>query len=313
MDLNLSFAGLDFFSIFVAKFERGMKSTINLLRVGIGFLLFAASSLKSEAVVVGEIRFNNESTDTLKITEILTSPSITNLTDEGERTVAIAEMLLGTPYAGGGLEGDSELLTIRFDSLDCTTFVETVLALEMTLEERRSSWHDFAYNLERLRYRSGTLNGYSSRLHYISDWIIDNSHRGNLQEVTERVGKSASQIKTLDFMSRNREKYPALADDSEFERMKGFEMGYRSHRFSYIKGVDLKSAEIRDGDVIAITTKTPGLDVQHVGIAKLVDGVVHLIHASSSAGKVIVDKLPLSEYLRRNRSATGVRVVRLKH
>lgn len=286
---------------------------INLLRAGVGVVLLATSAMNAEAVVVGEIRFNNEATDTLRITEILTSPSVTDVADDGARTVAIAEMFLGTPYVGGGIEDAPEMLTIRFDSLDCTTFVETVLALEMTLEERRSSWHDFAYNLERLRYRSGSLNGYASRLHYVSDWIIDNSHRGNLQEVTERIGKSTSQIKTLDFMSRNRDKYPALADDNEFERMKGFEMGYRSHRYSYIKGVDIKNADIKDGDIIAIATKTPGLDVQHVGIAKLEDGVVHLIHASSAAGKVVVDKLPLTEYLRRNRSATGVRVIRLKH
>lgn len=286
---------------------------INLLRAGVGVVLLATSAMSAEAVVVGEIRFNNEATDTLRITEILTSPSVTDVADDGARTVAIAEMFLGTPYVGGGIEDAPEMLTIRFDSLDCTTFVETVLALEMTLEERRSSWHDFAYNLERLRYRSGSLNGYASRLHYVSDWIIDNSHRGNLQEVTERIGKSTSQIKTLDFMSRNRDKYPALADDNEFERMKGFEMGYRSHRYSYIKGVDIKNADIKDGDIIAIATKTPGLDVQHVGIAKLEGGVVHLIHASSSAGKVVVDKLPLTEYLRRNRSATGVRVIRLKH
>lgn len=286
---------------------------INLLRAGVGVVLLSASALSAGTVVVGEIRFNNEASDTVKITEILTLPAVTSIADEGTRTVAIAELLLGTPYVGGGIEGEPEMLTIRFDSLDCTTFVETVLALEMTLEERRSSWHDFAYNLERLRYRGGTLNGYASRLHYLSDWIIDNSHRGSVQEVTERIGKSTSQIKTLDFMSRNRDKYPALVDDNEFERMKGFEMGYRSHRYSYIKGVDIKNAEIKDGDIIAITTKTPGLDVQHVGIAKLKDGVVYLIHASSSAGKVVVDTLPLAEYLRRNRSAMGIRVVRLKH
>lgn len=309
----MGLAGWDFFSIFVAKFESGMKSIINVLHAGVGVALLAAAPLSAEAVVVGEIRFNDEASDTMKITEILTSPSVTGVTDEGERTVAIAELLLGTPYVGGGIEGEPEMLTIRFDSLDCTTFVETVLALEMTLEERRSSWHDFAYNLERLRYRGGSLNGYASRLHYLSDWIIDNSHRGNLQEVTERIGKSMSQIKTLDFMSRNRDKYPALADGNEFERMKGFEMGYRSHRYSYIKGVDIKNADIKDGDIIAITTKTPGLDVQHVGIAKLKDGGVYLIHASSAEGKVVVDTLPLAEYLRRNRSATGVRVVRLKH
>ncbi len=67
---------------------------------------------------------------------------------------------------------------------------------------------------------------------------------------------------------------------------------------------------LRDGDIIAFTTKTEGLDVSHVGIIIVDKGIVRLLHASSKAGKVTIDPLPLAEYLRKNRNITGGRVIR---
>ena len=61
---------------------------------------------------------------------------------------------------------------------------------------------------------------------------------------------------------------------------------------------------------MALTTNIKDLDVTHVGIIKMVDGVPHLMHASSKQGKVIVDDLSLSDYLKRNRTQ-GIRVFRL--
>lgn len=265
-------------------------------------------------VAPGEVRFRHEETDTTIITKLLVDTYAEGRSvPTAKRIVSIAEKLVGTPYAAGTIEGTPEQLTVDMDEMDCTTFVENVLAMAMTLDERRTSWHDFIYNLERLRYRNGRVDGYGSRLHYISDWAIDNNHRGIIQEVTDRLGPGVGyQVKTLDFISSNRDKYPALEDDSEFEKLKNAEIGYRSHRYPYIKTMNIKNAELRDGDIVAITTKTPGLDVQHMGVVKLHDGVAHLVHASSKAGKVVVDDLPLAEYVRRNRTATGIRVFRLK-
>jgi hypothetical protein len=70
-------------------------------------------------------------------------------------------------------------------------------------------------------------------------------------------------------------------------------------------------SELKEGDVVLITTKTPGLDVQHMGILIMENGQPYLMHASSAAGAVIIDKTPLTDYLRRNRTATGIRVLRL--
>lgn len=282
-------------------------------------LLLSLSAITASAIVpLNEVRFHNEASDTTVISRMLVDAqaALPNARTEA-RVMYFAERFIDTPYAAGTLESadGKEYLTVNLDSMDCTTYVETVLALAYTLGEERNSWRDFLYNLERMRYRGGNMRGYASRLHYSSDWVVDNVHRGNLKEVTGSLVGNDSQVKTLEFMTRNRDLYPALASDEEYERQLDVERGYRSHRYPYIKSTKVMAKdlvdELTDGDVLLLTTKTPGLDVQHVGFMVKVDGTPHLLHASSVGGKVMIDKLPLSEYLRRNRNISGIRVIRL--
>lgn len=268
----------------------------------------------ANAVNPGEIRWGDEKNDTTRITNILVDASNKDFRTPNEAISFIGKKFIDTPYATSTLEGDTEQLTVNLDKMDCTTFMETVTAMAITVSEKRNSWQDFLYNLENIRYRQGRVDGYASRLHYISDWIVDNTHRGNITEVTDRLQGASHQIKTLDFMSAHRDSYPALSDSVQYERIKAVEVGYRSHRFPYIKSSVLmgKGATniLRDGDIIAFTTKTEGLDVSHVGIIIVDKGIVRLLHASSKAGKVTIDPLPLAEYLRKNRNITGGRVIR---
>lgn len=268
------------------------------------------------AATPGAVRWHNESADTTRINNILTEASAA-MGDGSLNSLmlAVGEKFIGTPYEGGTLEGTPETLTVNLDGMDCTTFVETVAALAMTINEHRNSWQDFLYNLEQLRYRQGRIDGYGSRLHYISDWIVDNTHRGYLREVTDRIPGAAYQIKTLDYMSTHRDAYPAMSDDAVYDKVKNCEVGYRSHRYPYIKSADLMSKKaatwMKDGDVIAFTTKTQGLDISHVGIVVIIDGTPRLLHASSKEGKVTIDPLPLAEYMRKNRNLTGARFIRI--
>lgn len=273
-------------------------------------LLFLFMCAHAHNAAAQEINFHNEASDTTRITKILIDEC--NHPDRGN-AARLARLFIDTPYIGGTLEGDSiETLRVNIDEFDCTTFVETVAALAITAGERRQSWHDFAYNLRRLRYRNGETDGYASRLHYISDWIVDNTHKGIITDVTARIANPASQIKSLDFMTSNRDKYPALKDSATFEQMKKAEMGYRSHKIPYIKTIGIKEANLKTGDIVAITTDIKNLDVTHIGIVVFRDGKPHLLHASSKAGKVLIDPLPLENYVRRNKHNTGIRVIRMK-
>lgn len=263
-----------------------------------------------------EVRWHNEAADTTTITRILVKATDLCASNPNQLVEFIGREFIGTPYKAGTLEGSPEALTVNLEEMDCTTFVETVVALALTVENHRCSWIDFLDMLETIRYRNGYADGYASRLHYISDWVITNTHRGYIKDVTDRIPQSDVQIKTLDFMSRNRSKYPALSDSATFEGIKNMEVGYRSHRFPYIKSARLSSKPIinalKGGDIVALTTKTNGLDVSHVGILVIEKDGPHLLHASSKEGKVVIDKLPLTEYMRKAHQLTGIRVLRLQ-
>lgn len=278
-------------------------------------LLMLAASLSGFAASNMEINFHNEGSDTTRINEILIDVAAKKFDNPEARTAYIGRKFLGTPYVAHTLEGESEVLTVNLDELDCTTFVETVMAMSYTAGENRSSWQDFTYNLERIRYRNGEVNGYASRLHYICDWSVDNIHRGNFKDVTDGMPKCNYIVRSIDYMSANRDKYPALADSAEFARIKNVEAGYTNHRFPYVKTIDLQYKEVRnalhEGDVVALVTTLKNLDVTHMGIVVFENGVPHLLHASSSNGCVEISQLPLYDFLKKNRTIAGIRVYRL--
>ncbi len=268
------------------------------------------------AQAIGNAIFCNEAADTARLTGILISAIEAaghRGADAQAQVLPMAELFIDTPYRADPLAGgDDRRVVICLDGMDCTTFVETALALAMTVGEGRSSWRDFAYNLEQLRYRGGRPEGYPSRLHYITDWALDCGRRGILTEVTDRVIPRADySVKSLDWMTTHRDDYPALADSATFAAIKAMESGFHGHRTPYIKSSRVGSATLRDGDIVAFTTSRPGLDVAHTGIIKIVKGKPMLLHASSAAGKVTLEERPLADYLRRNRSLTGIRVFRL--
>lgn len=259
------------------------------------------------------INWHNEATDTVDINRLLKKAVM--ISDPQQRVASLAKDFIDLPYVAGTLEAEDERLTVNLDEVDCTTLIDNVLTLAVTAGEHRTSWRDFVYNLERLRYRGGEMKGYPSRLHYISDWIVDNTHRGNFEEVTNRCDLATYEIKTIDFMSANRNLYPALTDSATFAKIKEAEIGYRSHRFPIIKTSRVAKAAktfLRTGDIIALCTGKKGLDVSHMGILFIDEkNIPYLLHASSKAGKVILDTTPLDRYLTTNR-LTGIRVIRLK-
>lgn len=257
--------------------------------------------------------------DTLRINELLMKGYQSNIKSANDLVVFYANQLLGTPYVAHTLEGDSEKLTINIDELDCTTFVETLYALTRTTLNGRYSWRDYATNLENLRYRGGVMTDYSSRLHYISEWIIDNNSRGNLVEITGDLPHFQHQIKSINFMSQHKDSYRSLKNDSEMvDKIIQVENKLRKHRMpelrkSWLGNKEVKAA-LHDGDFVGLVTKIEGLDISHLGIiVKDADGEPHLLDASMSGGKVMLEDKPLKQYLSGSKSTvTGIRVFRIK-
>lgn len=293
-----------------------MKQIIFLIAI----LLMACTPRPSDqtvahaATTVQQMRFHCDA-DTTRINELLMMGYDSGLDDANALVEFYAHRLLGTPYVAHTLEGDEELLTINIHELDCTTFIETLYALARTTLNRRYSWRDYAAHLENLRYRNGEMGDYSSRLHYISEWIIDNRMRGNMQEITPDLPHADYLVKNIDFMTHHTDSYRQLKDDSAMvEKIRRFEL--RNHRFPYIKRSWLNDkalkAALRSGDFIGLVTKADGLDISHMGIV-IVDGKgdPYLLDASMSGGKVMLESKPLFRYLERSKTNIGVRIFRM--
>ena len=116
-------------------------------------------------------------------------------------------------------------------------------------------------------------------------------------------------------MSKHRSSYPSLKDSTIFEKIRNIEVGYRSHRFPYIKKESLKSRSTKNtfksGDIIGMVTKIDGLDISHLGIVVKENNELYFINASMSGKKVQLEKTTFYEYLANIRSCIGVRVFRI--
>ncbi len=225
----------------------------------------------------------------------------------------IAKFFLGTPYVVGTLETKrTERLVVNLREFDCVTFVENVVALGWNVKSGEKSYEAFQRLLQKIRYRGGRLQGYSSRLHYFSDWIHDNQRKGILKDVTAEIGGRPLK-KAMTFLTTNPDLYPPLKNAANLRRMNSVERAISRRSLFFIPKKALRRLEDRicDGDLIAITTYTEGLDVQHVGLGARVKNRIHLLHASSFEGKVVLSKETLYRYLMQSRARSGIMVARV--
>lgn len=273
-----------------------------------------ASQQTAHAATMAQMRFHCDG-DTVLINQLLMKGYESGLSDANALIEFYARQLLGTPYVAHTLEGDQEMLTINIHELDCLTFIETLYSLTRATLNRRYSWRDFAANIENIRYRGGEMGDYSSRIHYISEWIIDNHIRGNLVEITPDLPHVDYMIKNIDYMTHHTDSYRQLKNDSVMvEKIRRYEL--RRHRFPYVKRSWLNDkavkAALRSGDFVSLVTKTEGLDVSHNGIIIVDDkGDPYLLDASMSGGKVMLEGKPLFKYLERSKTNIGIRVFRM--
>lgn len=229
-----------------------------------------------------------------------------------EIIVVIGESFIGTDYLSHSLESDGEEeLRICLTGFDCVTFCESVLAIAHCIKSENYSYEYFKAMLQRIRYEGGIIDGYPSRLHYFSDWIYENEKRGFVREITKEIGGILLK-KKIDFMTMNRSSYPKLSDPQIFSRIRKREVVINNREQYYLPKESLisKVGKIESGNIIAITTTVKGLDISHTGIAIWKDKQLKLLHALQEGEQVRITKDSLSDYLKKNKRHTGIRVVR---
>ncbi len=221
---------------------------------------------------------------------------------------------MGTPYVEKTLEiPGPERLVIDLQGVDCTTYLESVVTLARMAKEGKNDFETFEKELETLRYRDGKNEGYTSRLHYFSDWIAVNQEKGILTDITKQIGGVSYENKPT-FMTENPKFYPQLSDRENVEKLQNIEASIRLREYYFIPKDQINALEsqIQSGDLIAITTSISNLDMVHVGFAVEQNGRIHLMHASSANKAVEISEKALHDYLAGNRSQSGIMVARLK-
>ena len=222
---------------------------------------------------------------------------------------------LEKPYVAHRLEIEgNEKLVVNLREFDCTTFVETVIALSQTVSSKVLTFENFINKLETLRYREGVLDGYSSRLHYFTDWIFDNEQVGLLKDITIQLG-GITEKKSIDFMSTHRDAYSQLkVNDETLNKIIDVEKVINDRGIiSYIPKANIDDITniVPHMSVLAFSTSIKGLDVTHTGFVFQKGGKLTFIHASSSKNKVIIDSLSISEYCNSQKSCTGIILAKL--
>jgi hypothetical protein len=253
--------------------------------------------------------------DSVKICQLLRQATKTT------SPIWFARHFLDVPYVAHTLEvNDTEQLVVNTRQLDCTTFVETVTALTLCARQDKRSWADYTDVLRTLRYRGGVLDGYPSRLHYFTDWIVDKTAMNLVEEIQQPNPPFYGwQHVKVNYMSCHPSSYKALKAHPEWiPVIREQEEKVTGRTFRYIPKAALQRDTkvlrdaIHDGDIIAITCKKKGLDIAHLGFAVWRSDGLHLLNASQLHKKVVVEPMTMYQYLQKHSTHTGIRIIRIK-
>lgn len=126
-----------------------------------------------------------------------------------ERLVRLTDPFVGAPYAVSPLgegEGQDKDPRIRFDRFDCTTFVETAIALAYSDDLTTT-----ANVLDAIRYREGRPSFIGRRHFPEAEWIPELVGEGVLKDITKDIGGDAVVVekKRIDAQVWDRRKRPS--------------------------------------------------------------------------------------------------------
>ena len=237
----------------------------------------------------------------------------------GERTVKVGLALTGTPYMGYTLEIDNrvEAPSANLHGLDCWTFYEISLGFARMLHAKPAPYEpaDLLRMIELERYRHGRCTGeYLSRIHFLEELFDDNEKRGLLTNITRQLPGAERMdhrdIREMTVMWRHYRylrSNPSLLPGMARIQERVSDLPVYHVPKNLVPGVE---RYLRDGDIIAITSRDTGGYTSHVGLAyRDPNGTLRFLHASSRYRQVILDAR-LSAYLADKHDDAGIVVAR---
>ncbi len=204
-----------------------------------------------------------------------------------ERLLAASRGFLGTRYLESPLgegEGKDPDPLLRYDAVDCLTFVEQTMALALS-----PRYDQVLPTLSRIRYAEQTV--YADRNHLMeAAWLPNNVRKGFLRDVTGALGGSDVQVVTKELTRLTWSSKTSAALDLPRERQV---VGRFSVPMVPLEKALEKAKRARGGTVmIVIRDERPLLPtrVSHLGF--IVPGKrIWLRHASKTFGQVVDEDL----------------------
>jgi hypothetical protein len=233
----------------------------------------------------------------MDLTDMEREASIRQLASEPlpGRLLQASEKFLGTPYAssplGEGRGKDADPL-IRFDAVDCLTFVEETLAISFANEPR-----EVEPILIDLRYAKEVA--FDDRNHLMeAQWLPHNLGKGFLRDVTRRYGGDSTEVvhKTLSPTTWTSRSSRALGLSPNREPLGTFELPIIP-----IERVRAAAKRIPSGTLLVVVREDRPYKptrISHVGFVLHRGQNTFLRHATLRAAKVVDEEL--SSFLLRN-------------
>lgn len=197
--------------------------------------------------------------------------------------------LVGAPYVLSPLgegEGEDPDPRLRFDAFDCTTLVETALALA-----RCDDPSELLGLLDRIRYRGEP--SFVHRRHLVeAEWVPDLIHEGFLRDITRQIGGAHTKRTTLN-LSKENWKARRIAKTLVLPES---ELPFGKYDLDYVPFTEVSKLKVPPGTVINVVRVavnwSPTL-ITHQGLVlrSPVDGSLIVRHASPLARRVIDERL----------------------
>ena len=170
----------------------------------------------------------------------------------GDRTTKVGLALVGTPYRNYTLELDDRIETpcVNMAGMDCWTFFEIALGTARALKASENpTTQDLLRMIELDRYVGGRCNGvFTSRLHYLEQWLYDNQSRGLVKNVTPVAARCEKA------QARYERDVGDMAQQQAASRKSGAGSAACSHRATSLQARHMVRSEIqsrRRGEIFA--------------------------------------------------------------
>jgi hypothetical protein len=119
-----------------------------------------------------------------------------------------------------------------------------------------------------LRYYNGKVDGYGSRVHYFSAWMLQQEQNQILKVITDEIG-GIPYTKMTNYITAHPNSYPKLQTEIDISTLKNAKKAPHEHKWAYIPKAKIAKMEkqIQVGDIVALTSSEPDLDITHQGFA----------------------------------------------